>query len=507
MRARFFIPAAILLLCVCRTKDVEIPDTISISVPYELESLDPHSQYRVGDFALASHFYEPLVRADAESKVRPCLAQSWESRDPQTWIFHLTSAARFHSGKRVSAQDVVYSIRRLMGDPSLRIRTMVSSVSDVTALDPLRVQIRLQRPLSTFLNKLTFVLIIPEGTPSSRLAEREDGTGPYRLVRWVKGQWVDIQRNEEYWGQRPALQRVRLHLGRSPVEARRDLLAGQSQFVQCNDKRLRQTIAWKGDYQVREHESLFVKYLSFDMARETTPFSSATSNPFRSKRVRQAIREAIDRKRLVDSLSVWATPVNQPVPHFVFGFNPEIREPSHHPEEARWLLRSAGYPDGFSVVLHTPQVLSAPSEQISAQLRQIGIKIDVEVLADAQFFDTVNRGDTSFYISGFGCITGDASDVLEDCLHTPDPVGRYGGSNYGRYSNPTLDQAIEASGWATSPQQRRRELQQIMMEAAVDLPWIPLYVDREVWGFHSYLRWRPRDDSAVLAQEIQLVNE
>ncbi len=108
--------------------------------------------------------------------------------------------------------------------------------------------------------------------------------------------------------------------------------------------------------------------------------------------------------------------------------------------------------------------------------------------------------------SGFGCITGDASDMLEDCLHTPDPVGRYGGSNYGGYSNPPLDQAIEASGWITSPQQRRKELQRIMLEVAEDLPWIPLYVDREVWGFHPYLSWRPRDDSAVLAQEIQLVN-
>src|SRR5580765_396084 len=85
-------------------------ETITISVPYEIETLDPHASGSAGGTAIASNFYEPLVGTDATLRPRPALATAWENPDPLTWTFHLRRDVRFHSGRPLRARDVAYSI-------------------------------------------------------------------------------------------------------------------------------------------------------------------------------------------------------------------------------------------------------------------------------------------------------------------------------------------------------------------------------------------------------------
>ncbi|MEW6364835.1 MAG: ABC transporter substrate-binding protein [Acidobacteriota bacterium] len=503
----WFAPAAAcLLLAACGSNGSGRLDSIVISVPYEPETLDPHASYTISDFATASHFYQSLVRTDAQLRIHPCLARSWRTPDPSTWILDIEPSVTFHSGKQLSSSDVAYSIQRLLDHPELEVRTLMSNVADVRATGPLQVTIHLRRTQSVFLNKLLFVSIVPENSSSETLRDREDGTGPYRLVEWRKGRQISMQRYDEYWGRTPALRDVTLLLGRTPEQVIRDMGSGRSAFVQSNDVRLARTVKAHGGYHILQHDSIFVKYLGYDLMRDDTPYCSAKPNPFRNRAVRQAIQLAIDRDSLVRDLAAPATPAAQPVPSFIFGYDPSMPLPHCDPAEARRLLASAGFPRGFEVTLHSRQILRATADLVRQQLAPVGIRVEVKLMQDPEFFDALNNHDASFFLSRFGCATGDASDVLEACIHSPDPVGRYGGSNYGRYRNPTIDRAIEDCAKAIDPQERKRSMQEIMRALVEDLPWIPLYADMDLYAISNAYSWQPRCDGSVLAQEIALAD-
>src|SRR5262245_53996520 len=110
--------------------------SIGISVPYELDSFDPHATITISNYAVLSNFYEPLVRSDAEMKVQPCLARSWENPESNVWIFDLETNARFHDGRMLTAEDVAYSLNRLRNDPELRMRAFLPEISKVEVLNP-----------------------------------------------------------------------------------------------------------------------------------------------------------------------------------------------------------------------------------------------------------------------------------------------------------------------------------------------------------------------------------
>ena len=431
-------------------------ESITISVPYELDSLDPHEHNTISDFTIASHFYEPLVRTDAQLRVRPCLAQSWESPDPLTWVFRLEPAVKFHSGKVMRAEDVIYSIRRLLESRTLEMRGRVGNVQEVIEIDPSQVMIRMKRPIASFLSQLNFVLIVPAGSTSESLRQKVDGTGPYQLVDRENGTLIRMRRNDKYWGVQPPLKIVTFLLSRTHDQAMMDLVSGTCRLIQSNDKEMKEEASRRARFRVFEHDSLFIKYLSYDVARNATPYCSAKSNPFKSLLVRKAIQLAIDRPRLVAGLATSAIPATQPIPDFVFGFDPEIKVPAYDPAEAASLLARAGFHGGFDVTLHVRRILQQSAELIKQQLAAIGIRVIVKALPDHEFFNAVDKRDASLFLTRFGCVTGDAGDLLEDTIHSQDPTGRFGISNYGGYDNPEVNRLIEQCAAASNAGARLR---------------------------------------------------
>jgi peptide/nickel transport system substrate-binding protein len=486
---------------------VRVPplSSVGISVPYEVDTLDPHVKNTVSNFTLLSHVYEPLVNTDADMKLRPCLARLWENPDPSTWIFHLQRGARFHSGRPLRAQDVVYSIRRLLApQPThLEMSGYTLYVSSVEALDDQTVRLRTTKPLSILLNKLRFVAILPEGALPSDLAERPDGTGPYTVQRWDRGRELVLGRHRAYWGPPPALDEVRFRLDRSPEEAADDIEKGSSQLAQVNSRSVEARLRAGGQVDLMSRPSLFTKFIGYDVAREVTPYAAPGPNPFRNPLVRQAMHLGIDRRRLVSELSTGAVPTNQLVPASIFGFNPMIPPAGYDPDRARALLRQAGLTDGLRAILHVRKMYTEAAHLVAGQVRPLGMNLEVEVLTDEDFLSRLRRRDSSLYLSRFGCPTGDASDILDNALHTRSPERHMGMQNFGGYSNAEVDRDIEASASVESVTDRRTLLEGIMKRLVDDLAWIPLYVDEDVYAVDRRLAWSPRNDSFILAAEIR----
>jgi peptide/nickel transport system substrate-binding protein len=475
---------------------------VRIAVPYEFRTLDPHAEDKLSNFALLLNVYEPLVSMDSEMKVQPALASSWESPDPLTWVFHLRPAVRFHSGRPLRAADVVFSFGRLAGHAELEARSYVANVSEVHALDERTLQIKTLVPSRILLNKLANVLIVAEGATSEALRSSADGTGPYALAEWRPSERMALRRYDGYWGAVPAVRDVEFVLGRGPEEAIHGLLDGNYRLILGNSKRVEDVVGRSGRHAVLRRNNLYVKYLGFDVARDATPFCSIKPNPFRDVRVRRAIGMAIDRRRLVAALSTGASAATQPLPRFVFGFNPTIPEAIHDPSAAAALLEKAGFGSGFRVVLHARRILSEGAVLVRQDLERIGIAVEVRPVPDAEFFQQLSRRDASFWMNRFGCSTGDAGDFLENVVHSPDRERRFGAANYGGSVDHAVDEAIERSAGIEKPEERRNALQELLATIVGNQVLIPLYNDQDVYGIDRALSWQPRSDSYIKVADI-----
>src|SRR5262249_9289594 len=149
-----------------------------------------------------------------------------------------------------------------------------------------------------------------------------------------------------------------------------------SQFIQSNTKMLERVVHASNRFQLLVHDSLFVKYLSYDLVNDPTPYCNEKKNPFKEKLVRQAIETAIDRTSLINQLSTYSIAATQPVPPFVFGYNPALRPEAYDRAQAKSLLAEAGYPNGFEVTLHARRTLMEAAKIVQTQLAEIGIRIN-----------------------------------------------------------------------------------------------------------------------------------
>jgi peptide/nickel transport system substrate-binding protein len=136
------------------------------------------------------------------------------------------------------------------------------------------------------------------------------------------------------------------------------------------------------------------------------------------------------------------------------------------------------------------------------QLQDVGIRLELKVMGDTEFMDFARGGGPSLILSRFGAPTGDASDILDTALHSQSPALAMGIGNFGGYSNPVVDRAIEESAGIETLKARGAALRAIMSLVMEDLPWAPLYVDQDVYAISKALAWRPRNDSFILAAEV-----
>lgn len=474
---------------------------ITISVPFEIETLDPHASGSAGALAIATNFYEPLVGTDAILRPRPALATAWENPDPLTWTFHLRRDVRFHSGRSLRSGDVAYSIARLHPGRGLELAPYAYDIAEIETPDPYTVRLRTREPVTILLAKLQYVFIVPEGMSPEEMARRENGTGPYRLSGWTRGSRLVMRAFDGYWGARPSLARAIFRLKRSPAQARSDFVSGRSQLVQ-QAAGAEEAAAQVPGARVERRSSLFVSYLAFDTASDVARFCSAPRNPFRRAEVRKAVDLAIDRRRLSAELPAGLRPASQCVPPSVFGFDPGLGPVPRDSDEARRLLAAAGFPAGFRVTLHTRPMFADTGRAVARMLSDVGISADLRVLADPDFWALLAGRGATLVLDRFACQTGDASEAFDQLVHTPDPRRHLGEGNSGGYSNPELDAAIERSAQELDVSRRSEMLREIMRTVARERPIVPIGIGEDAYAIRGAYRWQPREDGDIRVAEI-----
>ncbi len=471
------------------------PGALRIALHGDPSTLDPHLQAEAVAQSVLGNIYDSLVTFDPEMRLVPSLVERWESPDDLVWRFHLRPGVRFHDGRPLTSVDAVASLERARSHPrSKRTGTLVPIVG-MRAIDERSFEIETATPYPILLNKLAFVHIVPRDAGDEEI-RRPLGTGPYRFASFVadpaSGGSLLLEANPDHWRGPPSEPVVELLFVADPGERLQLLLDGEVDFIDELPPEEAAAVAARHDLRVESRTSLGVAYLQLDVA---TP-------PFDDPRVRRAVDLALDRRALVaEILHRQGQPVGQMVSANVFGYAADLEPVERDLEAAQLLLAEAGYGEGFATSLELREGLSAGP--IRDQLAAAGIRLELVERPWSEMYSRLQSGAVGFYFGTWVCTAGDASDLLDQKIHSRDLERGYGPSNSNGYSHPEIDRLIEESGRRLDMVQRLSILKQALRQLAADRAFLPLYTPYGLYGISRQLAWTPRQDEQIHAFEMR----
>jgi peptide/nickel transport system substrate-binding protein len=346
------------------------------------------------------------------------------------------------------------------------------------------------------------------------------GTGPYRWVKFTPGADVVIERAPRYWGAAEPWQRVTYRFIPNDSARVAALLAEDVDVIDAVPPSLQPRVRDDARTRLITGTSSFNFYLFLDTYREIAPFVTGVDgtaldrNPFRDRRVRQAISHAINRAALATrAMEGGAEPAGQIAPPGFIGHDPTLGIPAYDPPLARKLLAEAGYPQGFGLTLQCTSDRFAGDartcQAIGQMLGTIGIKTNVETLPTSVFFRRAGTGfgndpDFSASMSMFASTTGLASESMNSILRTPNGALGHGASNRGRYSDAVLDGLLAKTETTVDDAQREAFMHQAVRRVMEEVPVVPVFFVRAGWGVRKAYRLTPRGDQYTMATTIRL---
>ena len=392
-------------------------------------------------------------------------------------------------------------------------------IKEMIVVDPLTIRFRTATPYPLMPSDMTQVAIISK---SAAKAATEDfnsgkaaiGTGPYKLVRYAKGDRIELARFDGYWGGKTPWEKVTLRLLPSDAPRVAALLAGDVQAIE--NVPTSDAAHLRTDKRVSLYRTVADRliYLHMDSERDVSPFVTdregkpLSKNPLKDSRVRKAISKAINRQALVQSvMEGQAVPTGQLLPEGFFGYVKNLKPEPFDPEGAKRLLAEAGYPNGFGLTIHSPNnryVNDAKVAQAIAQmLTRVGIATRVEAMPSATFFPQATEGKFSFILVGWSSGTGEASSPLKALIATVSKDKGFGTANRGHYSNVKVDLMLE-DALVTVDDVKREALLQGATELAInDTAIVPLYHQVSLWATRDGITYAPRTDENTLAHKFK----
>lgn len=414
--------------------------------------------------------YQGLVVPDKDFKIQPLLAKEWKVVNDITWEFKLREGVKFHDGATFNAEAVKATFDRLLdpktGSPQ---RTKFAMIKEVKIVDDYTVQFLLDYPYAPLLSILASQegsIISPKALAENpeKLAEHPVGTGPFVFKEWKSGQEISLAKNENYWGKKPNIDGVVFKV--VPEDATR-LAMIETGEAHINDQvpvTEIERIEASDTMELYRTEGLAVEFLGFNVKKK----------PFDDVRVRKAISHAIEREAIIKGVyNNVGTLANVAMSPKVFGYSDKVKPYDYDLNEAKKLLKEAGYEKGLEITLVTSDRKERinMAEVIQSQLKGIGVNVKIQVMEYGAFIETLNKGQHEMVINGWGNATGDGDYNQYNLFHSSSqgPAG-----NHFYYSNPEVDKLIEDARRETDEKTRLKLYEEVMQKEIDDAVYIPI---------------------------------
>jgi peptide/nickel transport system substrate-binding protein len=451
------------------------------------------------DFQIGLNMYDPLVDLDADGKLQPALATSWERLSPTTIRFKLRQGVKFHDGEDFTAEDVKFTFDTVL-DPARKHKWASTQgyVERAEVVDTYTVDLITKKPEALALRKLH-----RQGIASTKYARenpdilntKPNGTGSYRFVEWVKDTRLVMEAFESGWRGVPAIKRVTWRPIKEDAARVAALVAGEIDLAHSVPFDLAPQIEKSGIADVRPVAGMRSYWL---MLVNTKP-----ELPTAKKEVRQAINYAINRDELNKELfSGQALTMATAVHPKSLGYKPELKWP-YDPNKAKELLARAGYPNGFTIGFHGSDGRYARDRELShaiaGQLAKVGISVQVTNYEVGQFADRIfNKQTDPLVLYAFSDSERDRTGTFS--------VSHRTGQLWSVFSHPELDAFINKAESTLEDAERAgvmHEVQDWMMEYA---PAAYLLTLVDVYGVNNAVKWQPRPDDTMAFREATWSN-
>src|SRR5436190_1500503 len=440
---RMLVLAAVTLAAAIAPVDAK---TLRWSTQGDVATHDPHAQNESFTNEFNGQIYEQLLTRDKEMKIVPCLATEYKQTGPNTWVFKLRQGVKWQDGSAFTADDVVFSV------------------------------LRSQQP-----------------TSNMKVYGNAIGRGPCMEVSAEPDVERVLKRNPKWWGIKEGrfegnVDEIVYRPIRNAGTREAALLSGEIDFVL--DPPVQDLEKFKQDkklkvYEGRENRIIFI---GMDQNRDELLYSDVKGkNPFKDKKVRQAMYQAVDVQALktavMRGLSV-PTAINLPAPK---GAGIPDSMDKRYPFDvaaSKKLLAEAGYPNGFTVTIDCPNDRYINDEKICVALAgmwsKIGVNVRVAAIPKANFFPKVQKLDTSMYMLGWGGATSDAIFTLKPVLHSRNDKGA-GEYNWGNYKIPEFDKLIDDAEGEMDHAKRQDMIIKAMQMHHDSVLHIPLHLQVIPW--------------------------
>ena len=412
-------------------------DDVRIGGPWEAnrDPLDGGSQLR------RLGITEALVSVDYDANPAPGLAADWERLDDQQWRFELRDDVTFHDGEQFDATAAVESLQRTVSSAAFAD----VPIDTIEATDELTVDIDTEQPFSPLpahLSRNEAVILSPAAVDDDDAVTEPISTGPFAFDSFQAGSELRAVRNDDYYGQTPAIESVRYEVVDDDQTRRMKLENGELEMARILPLEMVDDLESAASIDTYTPEIPRIRFLTFD----------TQSKPFDDDRVRRAVNHAIDRDAIVSSVlaGVDRPAVGPFSPEISDWANPDLEGYDYALEDARSLLDAAGWTVGdddvrtrdgeeLAVEFLTFEARSLPliAEVIQDQLADIGIDVDVTTMEYSSMVDQVGQDSFDGYLTSWGTLWYPDPDRLADMFHSTDATLHHG------YGNDRVDTLLE----------------------------------------------------------------
>lgn len=408
--------------------DTSVSSQITIGIPQDLDSLDPHKAVAAGTTEVLFNVFEGLLKPDSDGNLNPAVASDYTvSEDGMVYTFTLREGIKFHDGSLVTVEDVEYSIERCAdtgnGEPLV---AAFSNIESVNALDDKTIEIKLIQPDAEFLASMTTEILPKSNAEPERMAI---GTGPYKMVSYTPQENFIVEKFPEYWGEQAHIEQAVFKVCSNADSIVMDLKGGSiDMFARVTSA---QAAELAEDFRILEGNMNLVQAL----------YLNNSAAPFDDVRVRQALCYAADPQEIMLLTSDGkGTEIGSSMfPAFGKYYMEELKD-VYEPdlEKAKALLAEAGYSDGLSFTMTVPsnyQQHIDTAQVLAEQFKKIGVDAKIELIEWSSWLSDVYAG-RQYQSTVVGV---DASSLSAGAL-----LGRFqseAGNNFINFNSPAYDTA------------------------------------------------------------------
>lgn len=508
-KSLLWLMAALLIVSICSFGFAASQKVLVYAKGSDPRGLDPAYVDDGESAKIIVNIYDTLVRYKTGStEVQPALATSWtQSKDGLVWTFKLRKGVKFHDGTPFNAAAVKFSIDRQLPPKATDDMPYASFTFDpvkrVDVVDNYTVKITLKHPYAPFLANLAMCLAAPIVSPTAVKKYGADfiqhpvGTGAFKFVKWDKDQQIVLERNRNYWGPRPLVDKVVFKTTKENSVRASELMTGAIDImdgVDPNDVKKLESSGMK----VLKYPGMNINYMGFMCHRK----------PFSDVRLRRAISMAINRKELVKYLYQGLAQVaNGPLPSFIPGYNPKLAPLAYQPAAAKKLLAEAGYKNfSFNIITYSNPRPYNPvngvklAEAVQADLLKIGVKTKIKVYPWKEYKDVLMKGEEGdAYFYGWIGDNGDPDNFLS--LLDSNQIDS--SLNSSKYKNPKVDQLLK-EGTTTLDPKKRVKIYQDMQKILIDeAPWVYISHASDLYAIRKNVKnFRPHPTGVTWLQGV-----